>query len=49
MAEVATGARPLAAAGAARLARAAAMRRPPAAFDRQETERRFDRLIGEHI
>jgi beta-N-acetylhexosaminidase len=49
MEEVAAGARPLAAAGAGRLARAAAMRRPPAAFDRQQIERRFDGLIGEHI
>jgi beta-N-acetylhexosaminidase len=46
MEDIAAAARPLAAVGAARLARAAAMRRPPAAFDRQETERRFDDLVA---
>ena len=46
MEEIAAAARPLSATGAARLARAAAMRRPPAAFDRQETERRFDALCA---
>ena len=45
MEDIAVAARPLAAVGAARLARAAAMRRPPAAFHRRETERRFDVLI----
>jgi beta-N-acetylhexosaminidase len=44
MEEIAAGARPLDAAAAARIAVAAAMRHPPADFDRQETERRFDML-----
>ena len=46
MEEIAAAARPLDAAGAARLARSTTMRRPPTAFDRPEAERRFDALCG---
>jgi hypothetical protein len=46
MAAIAGAVRPLSAAGAVRLARAEAMRRPPADFDRREAERRFDALLA---
>jgi beta-N-acetylhexosaminidase len=46
MEAVAVMARPVAAAGMARLARAEAMRGMPAAFDRSEGERRFDALLS---
>jgi beta-N-acetylhexosaminidase len=46
MEEVAAAVRPLAAAGSARLARAEAMRRPLANFDRREAERRFDAFFA---
>lgn len=46
MEEVAAAVRPLSAAGAARLARAETMRRPPADFDRRAARRRFDALFA---
>ena len=46
MEEVVAASAPITAEAARRLARGEAMRRPPAEFDRDEAERRFDALLA---